>query len=323
MKKYKGISLIVLIITIIVVIIIAGAIVLNLNKNNPIFESREAKFKANIDSYKSELSLLLYSMYAKDPNFSANDLDAGLWDESKGNTSGTVKEYITSMTSTDGPNFEIQDGNLVYVGSNTDESKWALETGIKLSGSILSEKIVPENSTITLAAVTDGKATLTLASQDKESGIQKVELYQNDNILKVYNYDMLDLNIHNESIEVVLPFYESENFKINSIDYAGNVATSEVISSMNKDIVNTTADLIKLSTIVNTSIDNFSGKTIKLNSNLNLNCTQDNQWIPISDSTHSFLGTFDGNNKTITGIYINNTSSNQGLFGFNQGTIKN
>lgn len=48
------------------------------------------------------------------------------------------------------------------------------------------------------------------------------------------------------------------------------------------------------------------------------------QWTPIGTSSSSFTGIFDGNSYKISGLYINNTSlSNQGLFGYNSGTIQN
>ncbi|WP_124100798.1 GLUG motif-containing protein [Ruminococcus sp. Marseille-P6503] len=49
-------------------------------------------------------------------------------------------------------------------------------------------------------------------------------------------------------------------------------------------------------------------------------------WTPIGNDEDDkiFTGTFDGNNKTISGIYLNNDYSNdQGLFGYNNGTIQN
>jgi len=68
---------------------------------------------------------------------------------------------------------------------------------------------------------------------------------------------------------------------------------------------------------------NFSNKYIKLGANINLN---DTPWIPIgTSSTSSFQGTFDGNRHIVSGVYINSTSNNQGLFGYvgSGGTIKN
>lgn len=44
------------------------------------------------------------------------------------------------------------------------------------------------------------------------------------------------------------------------------------------------------------------------------------EWTPITDE---FTGTLDGLGHTISGLYINNTSDNQGLFGELNGTVKN
>jgi len=84
----------------------------------------------------------------------------------------------------------------------------------------------------------------------------------------------------------------------------------------------------------------FQGKTIKLGSNILLNDIKDwqnwkkanyknshiNKWSAIGKSIGiSFQGTFDGNGKSISGIYINGKDDYQGLFGFvgKDGTIKN
>lgn len=44
------------------------------------------------------------------------------------------------------------------------------------------------------------------------------------------------------------------------------------------------------------------------------------QWTPL---TSAFTGTLDGLGHTITGLYINNSQDNQGLFGTLKGTVKN
>ena len=47
-------------------------------------------------------------------------------------------------------------------------------------------------------------------------------------------------------------------------------------------------------------------------------------WVPIGNSDKLYQGTFDGNNKTITNLYINASQLNVGLFGYTyEGTIKN
>ena len=78
---------------------------------------------------------------------------------------------------------------------------------------------------------------------------------------------------------------------------------------------------------------NMSGKTIKLNNNIVLNNTQNwenwadskeelSRWSPIGTDT-LFRGTFDGDGYVVSGLYISNSYSYQGLFGQVGGTIKN
>ena len=73
---------------------------------------------------------------------------------------------------------------------------------------------------------------------------------------------------------------------------------------------------------------NFSGKTVKLGADLTY--TDANSFTPIGTAAHPFNGTFDGNEKTISGLsaegtyYTNDTGSYLGLFGCTSGAeIKN
>ena len=51
---------------------------------------------------------------------------------------------------------------------------------------------------------------------------------------------------------------------------------------------------------------------------------EEKSWVPIGDSNNKYQGTFDGNNKTITNLYINASQYYMGLFGCTyEGTIKN
>jgi|GEM_PF-3552516 len=132
MKRFNGISLIVLVITIIVIIILAGSVILSITSSNPISKANEAKFKSNIGEYKSELAIAKSSKYLNDSTFKSSTLVTGAWDGTATNIIGTVKEYIKSITVEDGANFTIQDGKLVYAGSDIDKKKWAMELGLKL-----------------------------------------------------------------------------------------------------------------------------------------------------------------------------------------------
>ena len=64
-------------------------------------------------------------------------------------------------------------------------------------------------------------------------------------------------------------------------------------------------------------------KFFKLTANIDLG---NNAWTPIGTTSHPFMGTFDGNNKTVSNLSINTASDGEmvGLFGFTQSaTIKN
>ena len=81
-------------------------------------------------------------------------------------------------------------------------------------------------------------------------------------------------------------------------------------------------------------IDGFSGKTIKLGTDIQINTgnaadwiTKQPQyaWVGISTVEHPFKGTFDGDMHTISGVYINATTASSGLFNAtaSNSTIKN
>ena len=51
---------------------------------------------------------------------------------------------------------------------------------------------------------------------------------------------------------------------------------------------------------------------------------KEKSWVPIGNNNNKYQGTFDGNNKTITNLYINASQNYMGLFGCTyEGTIKN
>lgn len=96
--------------------------------------------------------------------------------------------------------------------------------------------------------------------------------------------------------------------------------------------ISTAEQLAGLAELVNNGND-FSGKTILLTADIVLNDTSDwenwensapnNTWTPIGNSSNKFSDTFDGQGHTVSGVYINSENKYQGLFGHNEGTIKN
>lgn len=88
-------------------------------------------------------------------------------------------------------------------------------------------------------------------------------------------------------------------------------------------LISTVADLETLRDNVNAG-DAYYGKYIKLTTDIDLGGSASNNWTPIGAADTTFAGTFDGGNHKITGLYINRPLlEEQGLFGYNTGTIQN
>lgn len=68
---------------------------------------------------------------------------------------------------------------------------------------------------------------------------------------------------------------------------------------------------------------NFSYDIAYIIEDINLECDESNQWVTIGNENTAFSAVIEGNDYTISGLYIDNTNSYQGLFGNNTGTIKN
>lgn len=85
-------------------------------------------------------------------------------------------------------------------------------------------------------------------------------------------------------------------------------------------IINSADQLKLLADNVNSGKFTYNGIYLRLDVNVGLG---NHPWIPIGGTTNQFLGVFNGNNKIIDGLYINTTSSAQGLFGYNGGTVRN
>ena len=86
-----------------------------------------------------------------------------------------------------------------------------------------------------------------------------------------------------------------------------------VDTGKNKTIeINNADDLVEFSNDVNSGC--YAYTTVNLNSDINL-LGYENKFSPIGTNDCPFMGTFNGNNKTILGLNLSDTSSYSGLFG--------
>ena len=186
-------------------------------------------------------------------------------------------------------------------------------------GSVTTNKITTVDATAptvaTLSAGTVNSAknvVLTASGTDNESGIKGYEIYVNGSKVSSTNtYTITNM-----------PFNTTYSCYTIVKDVAGNQKQSSTITVKNEAYISTVTDLKNLATAVNSG-NNFSGKTITQTSDINLGCSSSNQWTPIGNSSRVFAGTYNGNNKKISNIYINNKLNYQGLFGHSTGNISN
>lgn len=99
--------------------------------------------------------------------------------------------------------------------------------------------------------------------------------------------------------------------------------TAAITPNQDTYTVTTAAELAWIAEQVNAGTNNFSGKSIVLNRDIDL---ANYPWTPIGTSSNSFQGTFDGNGKTIYNLRVNqqnDRTNSAGLFGVLNGTVKN
>jgi len=166
--------------------------------------------------------------------------------------------------------------------------------------------------------------------------------YNGSENINVYQWKKDTTNVGTNSNKFIP--YEIGNYTVTVSAIGYNSKTSNIVTvedpvvipwdgSINYDwyntydieyLISTAEELAGLSNIVNGTCGNgsdpysFEGKTIKLSNNINLNNIS---WTPIGRYDETifwvhFQGTFDGNGKIITGLYIYNPPADrQGLFG--------
>lgn len=145
---------------------------------------------------------------------------------------------------------------------------------------------------------------------------QKAQLAITARIKEIYEKDINNIEeIYNNFIgtDENIPIYTAEQLK--KIGSGESIYISEVKKyyTFNLD----SNYMLKNNIEINKGKYSISNDgTINFNSDVE-------QWIPIGTPSKQFTGKFDGNGYKIEGLYINSNSSNQGLFGYNQGTIQN
>ena len=124
MKNKKGISLIVLIITIIVMIILAGVVIVNMSKDNPVKNASKSVFLQEISDLKEELKMIISKKIINKELKSLEDVNATGYTE--------IIKYIPDFPKKFADKFVIRKGELFVVKQNLieEERKWLEENKI-------------------------------------------------------------------------------------------------------------------------------------------------------------------------------------------------
>jgi hypothetical protein len=219
----KGISLIVLVITIIVIIILAGAVILSLSANNPISQAEKAKYLSDVRTFQTELDLYktkkfadllgVYNPALLDANATSLKYN-GVQDGVK-----TIYDLIPTLVSNVeyAGQFEIIDGNLVYIGSDQDKKDWAVAITVSTDITAPISPSLVQSPTV----ATNGNVTVTIT-------------YPSDATVKEYSTDAATWNAY------TVPVVVSTNSTIvyaRAKDLANNVSTQSSITVSNIDKV--------------------------------------------------------------------------------------
>ena len=298
MRKEKGITLIALIVTIVILIILAGiSINLLIGEDGLIGRAKKGSDTYSEQQAKEKLELVLVDMQV-------DKID---------NKEYNQNEYLTSKIE---ENEMTVNGDIVFVNG------WQFEI----------DRSVPKIS----ASLGQGEANeqiKIIASQEVSSDYVK-------STIKVeieYKGEITYIQIAGEEITVpekqdgkyivekevtangsysVLVKDTEEKYQI------ANIKVSDITEDM--EIWNR-ADMESFRDKVNSG-RTYEGRTVRLMSDIDLEGSESNQWIPIgvyqTDNKKEFKGNFIGNYHTINHIYINTNLSHQALFAFNCGKIE-
>ena len=197
-----------------------------------------------------------------------------------------------------------------------------------------------EGMKVTLYAYPDGTAFESINSVEPVSvskecdpfDVIRIHDLQPDTHYEIYGTFTNDRNFHDSDFVAIIVFRNykdsarTEQPPTGSITWTTDnetIATYDISWYNETDtefVIDTAAELAGVAKLVNDKTDNFVGKTIKLDADVDLSAFR---WDPIGTSKNTaFAGIFDGQGHTVSGLYFNDSSVEfVGLFGYVVGSI--
>lgn len=201
-----------------------------------------------------------------------------------------------------------------YLDRGYTKSPLTLAGAPEVSGSIADIHILYDETNLTDLALIDATAYT-------GSDVLSVEFALNDGTIE----DMVGLPIVKLGDTPASKFtLTNEGYCLEKKTVGGANCLVLAVQSSEITTISTKAELKAFRDSVNSG-NTYEGKTITLTADIDLEGNESSQWTPIGTSSNAFKGTFEGGGHTITGLYINSTRNDQGLFGWVEsgGTVKN
>ena len=135
------------------------------------------------------------------------------------------------------------------------------------------------------------------------------------------NVPKIELGINVVATQLTAEFDSFDEYYDAGAPWLGGIDTEWYTGVETEYVIRTAEELAGLAQLVNEG-ESFAGKTIKLGGNIDLNNLA---WTPIGNWDNVFAGTFDGNGKVVSNLYINDAEGEGvGFFGVTEkATLKN
>lgn len=210
----KGISLIVLVVTMIIILILASAVIVSLTNSNISGNAREIAFKSDISGMKDELFAYVTNLEAH----GKSKEDISLEKEN-------IKEAIPSINEKYMNILKVENGEILYSGTDKDEKKWAKEIGILVSDSFKENSVNSSNNIeINENASENFKNLRIYGNSDKDettAKVQDVGDYVEDKNDEMYGKYKIAINVSREySKENLFNYIEPIDFSYEDITSA-------------------------------------------------------------------------------------------------------
>lgn len=273
MEKQKGITLIALVITIIVLLILAGVSIATLTGENGIL-GKATKSKEETEEATAREILAVTLLGAGQEKYTNSDYDE--------------KEWLNSYIENQNKEHEIDiEGDVVTVNG------WEFEI----------DRSIPAIKGTVGKSEKDTNIKIQLKQAiDVEKKILKIEIIADKDIKMIkVNEEEITANKENGKYVIQMEVEPGQyEVKATDTDNKWNTASIEITEEIP---IYDKGDMELFRDLVNSG-NTFAGKTVVLKNDIDLEGSKDNQWTPIGKEEITYRGTFDGNNKTIRGLYM-------------------